>query len=162
MSVDHRPCLTDEEVAVRVVQDRLAIEKLEREGHQVRAVMSYHSEVTMETHALPIFSSDTLEDVVNRFYDFFPKDFDLAVKETEQMRQTLHRGDAMSQSKTVMAMCRIPLGLYKLLDAWLPGFWDIDNTKRQFVHRKLVRRLLSYCSRLRMTPPYGKPAVRLS
>lgn len=158
--IDHSPCFSDEDIALRIVIDQKMIQKLIDEGHQVRALVSYHSAVTMETHCLPIFAQDTMEDVCNRYYDFFPKECKQTMQDTEALSSTLYRGDGLSKAKTMMSSLRIPLGLWKLLETWNPSIWEIENGA--FKNKRLIKALTSYMPKLKMQTPYGKPSITLS
>lgn len=118
-----------------------------KEGYQVRSMVSWHSETTLETHCLPIFESDALEDVINRYADYFPKELNGSLEEAEEMRSSLYNQDGMSKAKTIMTSFKIPLGLYKLLDAWSSDFWQIENGT--FKNKRLINQFLSLMPKLR-------------
>lgn len=146
--IDHRICCTDSEITMRLLEDRMEILQMRDEGYSITAMVSYHSPTTLETHCLPVFHSDTLEDICNRYVDFFPKECQQAIQEAKHLAQTFYHQDGLSKSKTIMASLRVPLGLWKLLDAWRPGFWDVVLGQNRFANAALIKRLLSYMPKL--------------
>lgn len=160
--IDHRPCLTDDEIAMRIVVDQRDIHKMIQAGYEVKAMIGWHSPTTLETHCLPIFSFDTLSDVINRYYDFFPKECLATVQDCEHISRNLFSSDGMSPGKTIMSSFKIPLGLWKLLEAWEPGFFDVDPGTKNFKHKTLIKRFLSLMPKLRTKAPYGRHTVAVA
>lgn len=156
MSIDHSPCVTDEQVAMRLVVDQKEIQQMIREGHSVKAMVAWHSPVTLETHCLPVFASDTLEDIINRYFDFFPKECLATIADCEEISKTLFNGTGMSEAQTIMSSFKIPLGLWKLLESWEPGFFAVDPKSKGFQNKKLINRFLGLMPKLRTKTPYGQ------
>ena len=147
--IDHSVCLTTEAVNHRIVTDMVEIEAMKRDGHPVIARCSYYSDIllggTGECHCLPIFSTDKLEDIVNRYMDFFPKDFQRVIDMVEAKRQTLYNSSGMSQFGRLMAFGSIPEGLRKMLDIWAGGDFMSPESKRRNLDR-----LFGYVGKLRI------------
>lgn len=118
--IHHDPCVSNSEVVERLLEDQADIKALEACGHPVRAMVSYHSETTMETHSLPVFESDTLQDLANRYADFFPKECERFLKQVEHSRQMLHQTNGMSDGGLMAYHCSIPQGLWVMIRERFP------------------------------------------
>ena len=158
--INHKPCLTDDEVIHRLLNDQLEIKQMVNEGHSITAMVSYQSPTTFECHCLPIFKNDKLEDIVNRYYDFFPKDFTQCLKEIEEENANLLDSSGMSDLRTMMSYCKIPVGLQKMLDIWSGG--DFLPSFNKPLMRKNLKRLFSYVPKLKMGRPYGQKVFKTS
>ena len=156
--IDHIPCVTDEQVVCRLLKDQLEIKQMVNEGHQVISMVSYQSPTTFECHCLPIFTNDKLEDIVNRYYDFFPKDFMQCIKETEEENANLKDGSGMSDLRTLMSYGKIPRGLQKMLDIWCGG--DFLPSYNKVLMRRNLKRLFSYVPKLKIGRPYGQKVFK--
>jgi len=95
--INHKPCFTDDDIALRLMQDHKEIKQMINEGHKVIAKVNYHSETTLETHCLPVFNSDTIEDLANRYFDFFPKECRQTIKAIEDESKILYHSNGMSK-----------------------------------------------------------------
>lgn len=131
MQVDHKICVTDNEVAMRITIDRAACNELWERGYPVKTIAAWQSPLTFECHAMPIFNTDTWQDVCNRYFDLFPKEAALSVKEIENHNAALDQS-GFSADKTLFMMGKVPKGLEKFLDCWHPkgDFWR-DKVKRK-------------------------------
>lgn len=157
--INHKPCVTDEEIFMRICEDQKELDDMSKEGYAIKSRLSWHSPSSLETHCLPVFFSDTLQDVVNRYYDFFPVEFKQMTDIVAEFNKALYSSDAMSKEKTMMSAFKVPLGLYKLLEEWREGFWEVDNVKKEFVNKKLINQFLSYAPKLKVQSPNGKRTV---
>jgi len=149
--IKHTPCITDEEVISRIVEDKLEIELMRARGYSVVTMVSYQSPTTFECHCLPIFTNDKLEDIVNRYHDFFPKDLMQAVEEMNLENQYLYSANGMSEAGTIMSFGKIPCGLQKMLDIWCGGDF-LEPTEM----RKNLAKLFSYIPKLKAGRSYGQ------
>lgn len=145
-NINHIPCITDHEVITRIVDDQREIQKMKDEGYQVDSMVSWQSPSTFECHCLPVFSKDTMEDICNRYYDYFPKECMETMEEVKETKETLYRSNAMSLSGNMMAIAKIPPGLMKMLDIWCDSgdFFDFVNNKRSIDH------LFTYMSKFKV------------
>jgi hypothetical protein len=160
--INHAPCLTDDTIILRMMEDQHEIDKMIKEGYHVRAVVSYHSDVTFETHSLPIFAEDTLQDILNRYYDFFPKECLQTMRACEELSKTLYSSDGLSKAKSILSSFKIPLGLWKLLESWRTDFFAVVPGQNEFVNKGLIKQFLDYMPRFRIEAPYGKRTFAVS
>lgn len=147
MYVDHRPCITDEEVNARIFADRSGIVEMKRRGYPIRTMAAWQSPVTFECHMMPIFESDTWQDVCNRYFDLFPKEVKGVASEIADHKQLLKK-NGFSHDKTLLLMGRIPKGLEKFLDCWHRegDFW---------ADKKLRTAFFNYFTHFKVAQPYG-------
>lgn len=153
MNIKHTPCITDHEVISRLIEDQNEIKLMKKDGHQVISMVSWQSPTTFECHCIPIFSSDKLEDICNRYYDYWPKECLQAIKDIEIRNQNLNSGNAMSKGGNLRAFSSIPVGLQKMLDIWAGGDFISSDGK---ILRKNIERLVGYMTKLKIGTPYGK------
>lgn len=145
------PCLNQEEAHHKVIMDSIAIQNLQAQGHPVKDVSSWWSPTTMECHVIPIFRSDSWQDVCNRYFDHYPKEVKETVHAIADHKESLNKG-GFSQDKTLMLMGSIPGGLRKALDIWHPAgdFWS---------EKKLRIAFFSYFPKFRIAQPFQASAV---
>ena len=142
---------------MRIVIDQKEIQSMIEEGYDIKTMVSWHSPDTLETHCLPIFAKDKMEDIINRYYDYFPKECKATLQACQDIRSSLHNPDGMSKAKTMMASFKIPLGLNQLLEAWYPGMFDVEEGT--FKHKRAVDAFLSLMPKLRTKLPHGKLSI---
>ncbi len=156
--INHIPCITDGQVINRLLEDQLEIKQMQNEGHQIISMVSYQSPTTFECHCLPIFRNDKLEDIVNRYYDFFPRDFMQCIQEIETENTYLKDDSGMSDLRTIMSYCKIPVGFQKMLDVWSGG--DFLPSYNKVLMRKNLKRLFSYVPKLKMGKSYDRKVFK--
>ena len=152
--LNHKPCVTDDDVLLRLMDDQVELDQMEREGHAMLGRVSYHSDTTLETHCLPVFATDTVEDLANRYYDFFPKECTEFFAAVEDQKRLLYQGNGMSVDETLAIHCTIPNVLWKMLVIRFP---DAYNTAPGL--RKLTREIIRYLPKLKMSQPYGRFSI---
>ncbi len=147
MVINNKPCITDHEVILRLLEDQKEIKKMRDEGYKIASMVSYQSKVTFECHCLPIFNSDRLEDVCNRYADYFPVECKQMIKQIQDDLSSLVGNKGMSKYKTIMSFGKIPIGLQKMLDIWAGG--DFFSTDKK-VFRINMNKLFSYMSKFKI------------
>ena len=159
--IKHVACITDHDVVMRMVEDNLEIDLMRDAGYPVVSRVGWwsdpHNGGTGECHVVPLFSSDKLEDVVNRFYDCYPKAFQQVMDDVAAVNQTLYDGTGMSKLRMMMAVGKLPSGLLKMLDLWAGG----DFLEPGCV-RKNLKRFFAYIPKLKVGVPYGKTRISMS
>ena len=130
---DNSPCLTDEQVNLRIYMERKGIHQMQDEGYPVRTMVAWQSPLTFETHMMPIMETDTWQDVCNRYFDLFPREAELVMQEITDQRQLLDK-NGFSADKTMLLIGRVPKGLEKMLDFWHQegDFWTDTKLRKSF------------------------------
>lgn len=134
---DLRPVLTKNEFVYRIfVVEKPAIDRLIAQGHRVREILYYWSDLSAEAHALPIFETDSIEDVVNRYSDFFPIELAEFQKSLAEYNKALNNMTGKTDGGDMVIKVKCPVGLYRALLSLDPNFWHIKRNiyrfKRQF------------------------------
>ena len=134
--IDHTPCRTLDQRITRNIMEQNIIESMKIQGFPIKEWAVVHEEGTNEHHVMPVFQKDTIEDICNRYADYFPRTLKAIIDIVEGENQTLYSGTGMSKGKTMMASGKVPAGLQVLLDIWCDGdFLGIkDNQNRLFKH----------------------------
>lgn len=141
------PCLNEEQAQHKVIMDSIAIQNLQKQGHPVRDVSAWWSPTTMECHCLPIFRTDSWQDVCTRYFDHYPKEAQETIDELIIEKQNFIK-NGFSKSKNLMLVGKIPGGLRKLLDIWHPqnDFWS---------DRSLLNQFFDYFPKFKGATPYS-------
>lgn len=149
--IDHRPCFTMDSKIRRGMLERSLISNLQiAGGHKIKESVTIHEADTGEYHVMPIFENDSLEDICNRYSDYFPQALKLSIEEIEQQNQLLFSGSGMSKNKTMMSKGLIPAGLKVMLDTWCGGeFLAKDNWR-------VRKQFWSYMPKLKTGNSFGK------
>ena len=120
-------CLTEEEAKHRLIVERMACNKMADNGRPVRAILNYWSESSGECHCFPIFTSDSVQDVINRYSDLFPIELAQTIDEVSKIRETLHNTSGMSKYKTTMTKLKVPIILYRAIQYVDSDFWNVQR-----------------------------------
>ncbi len=130
---DNKPCISDDEVNMRLFVERKGIHELQDKGYPIKTMVAYQSPVTFETHMMPIMTSDTWQDVCNRYFDLFPKEAELVMEEIQDQKQLLVK-NGFSKDKTLLLTGKVPKGLEKMLDVWHTqgDFWMDKRLRKAF------------------------------
>ena len=118
---DRTPVYDDEQAKYRLFVERLA---LTRSDLPILTKLNYWSDTTGECHCFPIFTTDKPIDIINRYCDAFPMEYQNLVDEVKQMNANLHNEDGMSKERTNMAKLRIPILVYRALAELDSNFWE--------------------------------------
>lgn len=139
---DRQPIKTLEEYNYRInVVEKPVVDNMIAKGYPIREVMYYWSEASLECHAFPIFSTDSIQDVVNRYSDFFPREISLFMSELNEFNKTLNTPTGMSDNGTMAIKVKCPLGLYRALICLDPDFWHSKQNLNRF--RRSFSKLVS-------------------
>ena len=139
---DLRPVTTQNEFVYRIFAvEKPAIEAMIAKGHPVREILYYWSDISAEAHALPIFMSDSVEDVVNRYSDFFPVELREFVSTLSEYNKALNKSSGTSDGGDMALKVKCPVGLYRALVALDPNFWQDKRNINRF--RKRFNRLVN-------------------
>jgi len=139
---DNTPVFDDYEAFLKLRMEKDQIHR-HFSANQLLIILNLSSDTTGETHAFPIFKSDTMHDLCNRYSDLFPVELKQAIKEVEGMNQTLYDSKGMSKERINMAELRLPLTLYTILSTKDPNFWKELDAKK-------IRMLRSYFGNLKI------------
>ena len=121
--MDMTPCRTEDEMIWRYIAEGKAYEVL-KERHSIKTMLYCWSDLTGECHIFPIFTTDNIQDIANRYADLFPLECKEALKEVRAMNSNLYDWKGMSKERINMAQLRLPLTLYKAIGTLDPGFWQ--------------------------------------
>ncbi len=139
---DNTPVFNDYEAFLKLKLEKDEIKK-SFSASNIIAVLNLSADSTGETHAFPIFHSDTIQDLCNRYSDLFPMELKATIKEVESMRLDLYNPNGMSKERTNMAKLRLPLTIWTVISTRDPEYWkDLDAKK--------VRILSSYLGKLKV------------
>lgn len=128
-NIDHSLCFTIEQKALKYIKGKAELAQLEIEGHKIKHQAGISSELG-EYHLMPIFENDTMEDVCNRYADFFPRTVAAVRQQVIEENQNLAYGSGMGKNKAIMKEGTIPDGLLVMLDLWAGGsFLSKENHK---------------------------------
>jgi hypothetical protein len=131
---DARPCLTVDEFNYRInVVEKPALERLIQKGHRIKEIMYYWSDVSAEAHAFPVFFSDGVQDIVNRYTDFFPMETRTFVQNLAEFNKILSGPNGKTEGGDLMVQMRCPLGLYRALSVLDPLFWKDNRNIKRFI-----------------------------
>lgn len=156
-AINNKPCITDDEVIIRMIEDKAEIRIMKSQGYNILTTVCIHSKETFECHCLPIFREDKFEDICNRYYDYFPKECKQLIGEVKAINQTLYDGQGFSKELRLLQFkAKIPLGLLALLDMWAGGDYLSKNVKTL---RKNINRIISYMSKFKIGVSYGKTRI---
>jgi len=134
--LDTKPCVTQDDVIWRMVNEGYAMEEIKRKhAGNIKIILFCLSDTSAEAHYFPIFYSDNLEDVCNRYSDLFPIELETCIKEVQAINQNLYHENAMSKERLNMAKLKIPLTLYKILDAFDEEFWQLTSKKVKWLQK---------------------------
>ena len=130
---DKRPITSKNDFIYRIFAvEKPAIEAMIAKGHPVREILYYWSDVSLEAHALPIFASDSVEDIVNRYSDFFPLEIQAFVKELSEYNKALNKSSGMSDNGEMAIKVKCPIGLYRALVFLDENFWHDKKNVNSF------------------------------
>lgn len=139
---DNTPVFNDYEAFLKLKLEKDEIHK-SFSPDNVIAILNLSANSTGETHAFPIFKSDTIHDLCNRYSDLFPAELKDTIKEVESMRIDLYNPNGMSKERTNMAKLRLPLTIWTIISTRDPDYWKDLNAKK-------VRLLCSYLGNLKI------------
>lgn len=114
------PVFNEEEAKHKLILERMALMKSEL---PTKALLNYWSDTTGECHCFPVFKTDMPIDIINRYCDTFPREYQDLINEVKTMNKNLHNENAMSKEKTNMAKLRIPILVYRALTELDENFW---------------------------------------
>lgn len=133
---DRRPVTTKDEFIYRIFAvEKPALEAMIQKGYPIKEILYYWSDLSAEAHALPIFSSDSPDDIVNRYSDFFPIELKLFAEGLAEYNKTLNSSSGMSDGGDMALKVRCPIGLYRALIAFDPNFWQDKRNLNRFKKR---------------------------
>ena len=130
--MDMTPCLTDDQVVRRIVEEQQAW-RTRQHDYKVKELISYASETTGECHIFPVFETDKVEDLCNRYSDLFPEECKLALKQIQDTRGSLYNETGMSKEKLNLIKLKLPIILYRAIDILIEGFWNDKKSLNWFL-----------------------------
>lgn len=125
----NKPIFNKEEAMARLFTERMA---LTRSDLPIKTKLNYWSETTGECHCFPIFNTDTPLDVMTRYSDVFPMEYEDLVQEVKNINLTSFNNNGMSKEGLNMAKMKIPLLVYRAIDELNPNFWDGEKGLKWF------------------------------
>lgn len=133
---DRRPITTKDEFIYRIFAvEKPAIDAMIKKGYPVKEILYYWSDVSAEAHAFPIFSSDSVEDIVNRYSDFFPIELKIFAENLADYNKALNTNTGMSDGGDMAIKVKCPIGLYRALLCLDPNFWHDKLNLNRFRKR---------------------------
>ena len=152
--INHDPCVSNAEIQQRLFEDKSAIQALIADGYHVLTMIAYHSEQTLETHTLPVFEEDSIDDLANRYFDFFPMECKQTLQAIEEDNKLLYSSNGVSDGGLMGRHCTIPQLLWVLLKARFP-----DEAVDPQGFRRLTKEILRVLPKLKGSNPYGAKPV---
>ncbi len=144
---DNTPVFNDYEAFLKLRLEKDEINK-SFSSSNIITILNLSADSTGETHAFPIFHSDTIQDLCNRYSDLFPVELKETIKEVNFMRLDLYNPNGMSKERTNMAKLRLPLTIWTIISTKDPDFWKELTPKK-------VRLLCSYLGNLKIGASIG-------
>lgn len=72
--------------------------------------------------AFPIFSTDTLEMVINKYVKVFPEEIKYTMKDITEKKRELHRANGMSKNGNMRQSCSLPHTLGAIINQYFPKY----------------------------------------
>jgi len=127
----NRPCLNQNEFTYRIFcVEKPAIDAMIKKGYPIAEIMYYWSESTGEAHAFPVFYTDAIKDVVNRYCDLFPREVAEFASSLAEYNKVLDNSKGFGKTGDIMHKMSMPLGLYRALMTLDQDFWHDKKNER--------------------------------
>lgn len=89
--------------------------------------------------AFPIFTNDSLEDVIRKYQKVFPEELKYTLKDFQEKKSNLNDPKGMSKTRNMRQMCTLPHTLGAIIQKYYP--WYIETKEGM----NKLKKLIPYC-----------------